>query len=162
MLITKHLCRSLDHCSWTGLRSLGPAVINLRLQVPCLLSTFVTSCSLLSCRYIDSSKLETTSLLYLLLTNGASTIDDGGHGGQGLGPLQLLVAAELGRHRGGDQGVGAAGSDDDDDGDDDDDDDDDDPYLTRTPTATRVTACQARQVSCTSSPAALVTSGHLG
>ena len=123
---------------------------------------------MLSCRYIDSSKLETTSLLYLLLTNGASTIDDGGHCGQGLGALQLLVAAELGRHRGGDQGVGAAGSngdDDDDDGDDDEDndgDDDDDPYLTRTPTATRVTACQARQVSCTSSPAALVTSGHLG
>ena len=93
----------------------------------------------------------------MLLTNGACTIDDGGHGGQGLGPLQLLVAAELGRHRGGDQGVGAAGS-----NDDDGDDDDDDPYLTRTPTATRVTACQARQVSCTSSPAALVTSGHLG
>ena len=131
------------------------------------MSTFVTSWSLFSCRYIDSSKLETTSLLYLLLTNGASTIDDGGHGGQGLGPLQLLVAAELGRHRGGDQGVGAAGSNNDDGDDDDDDDhdngdDDDDPYLTRTPTATRVTACQARQVSCTSSPAALVTSGHLG
>ena len=121
------------------------------------MSTFVTSCSLLSCRYIDSSKLETTSLLYLLLTNGASTIDDGGHGGQGLGPLQLLVAAELGRHRRGDQGVGAAGS-----NNNDGDDDGDDPYLTRTPTATRVTACQARQVSCTSSPAALVTSGHLG
>ena len=79
------------------------------------MSAFVTSCSLLSSRYIDSSKLETTSLLYLLLTNGASTIDDGGHGGQGLGPLQLLVAAELGRHRGGDQGVGAAGSNGDDD-----------------------------------------------
>ena len=97
------------------------------MQVPCLLSTFVSSCILLSCRYIDSSKLDTTSLLYLLLTNGASTIDDGGHCGQGLGPLQLLVAAELGRHRGGDQGVGAAGGngdDDDDDGNDDDDDDD--------------------------------------